>query len=245
MKTLFGLIMGLCQNISYAQKADSTRISIQVKEPDEVIAKSSYLTWENNHILAIPTKEQRKHAVTGYDLLSNLMIPEMSVERSTGNVTTPAGVLTLYIDGREVNFREVQSLRPKDISHVECFEAPTGKYAKNAYAINIVMKPLAGGGYTQLDASQSIGYLYGDNNLISKYVIGTKSMNLWAGCSFENPKTSMNENEIFNFTDYQLNRQQHYNNADNKKTGEYVQASMSNRGRNYTWMLRGAWSGMT
>ena len=244
MKALLVIIMSLCIHVTYAQKPDTTKTFIQGKELGEVVVKSSYLTREDDHILAIPTKEQRKHAVTGYDLLSNLMIPGVSVERSTGSVTTPNGAATLYIDGREVDFREVQSLRPKDVSRVEYFDVPTGKYAKDAYAINIIMKPLNNGGYTQLDASQNVGYLYGDYNLISKFVTGTKSLNLWAGYSLENPKSSMDENETFIFPDYQLNRLQHYNNADNRRTEEYVQASISNRGRKYIWMLRGgmAWN---
>ena len=244
MNALLVIIMSLCLHVTYAQKPDTTKTFIQGKELGEVVVKSSYLTREGDHILAIPTKEQRKHAVTGYDLLSNLMIPGVSVERSTGSVTTPNGAATLYIDGREVDFREVQSLRPKDVSRVEYFDVPNGKYAKDAYAINIIMKPLNNGGYTQLDASQNVGYLYGDYNLISKFVTGTKSLNLWAGYSLENPKSSMDENETFIFPDYQLNRLQHYNNADNRQTEEYVQASISNRGRKYIWMLRGgmAWN---
>ena len=244
MKTLFVTIMCLCFNVSYAQKPDTTKTSIQAKELDEVVVKASYLTREDDHILAIPTKEQRKHAVTGYDLLNNLMIPGVFVERSTGSVTTPSGAATLYIDGRKVDFREVQSLRPKDIARVEFFDVPTGKYAKDAYAINIVMKPLNNGGYTQLDASQGAGYLNGDYNLVSKFVTGTKSLNIWAGYSLENPKSSMNKNEVFNFPDYQLNRQQFYNNAGNRHMEEYVQASISNRGKKCIWMFRGgmAWN---
>ena len=244
MKALLVIIMSLCLHVTYAQKPDTIKTFIQGKELGEVVVKSSYLTREGDHILAIPTKEQRKHAVTGYDLLSNLMIPGVSVERSTGSVTTPNGAATLYIDGREVDFREVQSLRPKDVSRVEYFDVPTGKYAKDAYAINIIMKPLNNGGYTQLDASQNVGYLYGDYNLISKFVTGTKSYNLWTGYSLKNPKSAMDENETFIFPDYQLNRLQHYNNADNRQTEEYVQASISNRGRKYIWMLRGgmAWN---
>ena len=242
MKALLVIIMSLCLHISYAQKPDTTKT--QNKELNEVVVKSSLLTREDDHILAIPTKEQRKHAVTGYDLLSNLMIPGVSVDRSTGSVTTPNGAATLYIDGREVDFREIRSLRPKDISRVEYFDVPTGKYAKDAYAINIIMKPLNNGGYTQLDASQNIGYFYGDYNLISKFVTGTKSLNLWAGYSLENPKTSMDEMESFVFPNYQLNRQQYYNNASNKQAEEYVQASISNRGKKYIWMFRGgmAWN---
>ena len=244
MKALPIVIMSMFLNVSYAQKTDTTKTFVQGKELDEVVVKTSYLTRKDDHILAIPTKEQRKHAVTGYDMLSNLMVPGVSVDRLKGSVTTPNGAATLYVDGREVDFREVQSLRPKDISRVEYFDVPTGKYAKDTYAINIIMKPLNNGGYTQLDASQNVGYLYGDYNLISKFVTGTKSLNLWAGYSLENPKSSMNEDESFIFPDYQLNRLQRYNNAGNRQTEEYIQASISNRGRKYIWMLRGgmAWN---
>lgn len=234
--------MALCISVANAQEPDTAKISFQDKELKEVVVKASYLTRKDDHILAIPTREQRRHAVTGYDLLNNLMIPGVAVDRATGSVTTPAGAATLYIDGREVDFREIQSLRPRDIARVECFDMPTGKYAKDAYAINIVTKPLNNGGYTQLDAAQSIGYLHGDYNLISKYVTGTKSLNLWVGCLVENPKSSMTEHELFNFPYYQLNRLQSYNNAGNKKSEEYVQASISNRGKQYTWMLRGGLS---
>ena len=244
MKALPIAIMSMFLNVSYAQETDTTKTFVQGKELDEVVVKTSYLTRKDDHILAIPTKEQRNHAVTGYDLLSNLMVPGVSVDRLKGSVTTPNGAATLYIDGREVDFREVQSLRPKDVSRVEYFDVPTGKYAKDAYAINIIMKPLNNGGYTQLDASQNVGYLYGDYNLISKFVTGTKSLNLWAGYSLGNPKSSMNEDESFIFHDYQLNRLQCYNNAGNRQAKEYVQASISNRGRKYIWMLRGgiAWN---
>ena len=57
---------------------------------------------------------------------------------------------------------------------MEYFDIPTGKYAKDAAAINFVLRTLNNGGYTQLDAMQGLGYLNGDYNLISKYVVGSK-----------------------------------------------------------------------
>ncbi len=209
-----------------------------------MIVSASYLTREDDHILASPTKEQRKYAVTGYDLLRNLMIPGIVVDPFTGSVSTPAGAATIYIDGREVDFREVQSLRPKDIAMVEYFDIPTGKYAKDAAAINFILKALENGGYTQFDATQGVGYLYGDYNLISKFVTGTKSINLWAGYALENPKSSLYEKETFNFPKGLLNRSNSYSNAGNRETEKYVQTSISNRGKKYIWMLRGgmAWN---
>ena len=244
MKALLVILLGLYVNASYAQELDTTKVASRTKELDEVVVKAYYLSREDDHIIAMPTKEQRKHAVTGYDLLNNLMIPGISVDRMKGIVATPAGNATLYIDGRQVDFREIQSLRPKDISRVEFYDIPTGKYSKDAYSINIVMKPFNNGGYTQLDARQGVGYLNGDYNLISKFMTGSKSLNLWAGHSVENPKSTLTEHEVFNFPSYQLNRLQSYHNAGNKSVEDYVQTSISNRGKKYIWMLRGglAWN---
>ena len=42
--------------------------SVKVHRLDEVVVESSYITREDDHILAVPTKEQRRQAVSGYDL---------------------------------------------------------------------------------------------------------------------------------------------------------------------------------
>ena len=60
MKALLVIIMSLCLHVTYAQKPDTTKTFIQGKELGEVVVKSSYLTREGDHILAIPTKEQRR-----------------------------------------------------------------------------------------------------------------------------------------------------------------------------------------
>jgi hypothetical protein len=239
MKLFFTIFMGFYALLSYATEPDSVKVSNYKKELDEVVVTASYLTREDGHIFAVPTKEQRKHALTGYDLLRNLMLPGVSVNRTSGSITTPAGTATLYIDGREVEFREVQSLRPKDIARVEYFDIPTGKYAKDAAAINFVLRTINNGGYTQLDAMQGLGYLNGDYNLISKYAVGTKSINLWAGYSIENPKSTLEGTESFDSTDGILDRSNFYSNVGNRDSEGYVQASISNRGNKYIWMLRG------
>lgn len=43
MKTLFVIIMCLCFNVSYAQKPDTTKTSIQAKELDEVVVGKATL----------------------------------------------------------------------------------------------------------------------------------------------------------------------------------------------------------
>ncbi|MBW4921941.1 hypothetical protein KZY63_12290, partial [Prevotella histicola] len=83
-----------------------------------------------------------------------------------GKILTPAGPATLYINGREASFREVQGLRPKDVIRVEYYDIPTGKYAKDRAVLNYVVKNYTAGGYTQLEALQTVGFLRGDYNIL-------------------------------------------------------------------------------
>lgn len=203
----------------------------------EVVVNASYMSREDGHIVAVPTKEQRKHAFSGYDLLGNLMIPGVVVDRTNVSVATPTGTATLYIDGREATALEIQSLRPKDIAKVEYYDLPTGTYAKDAAAINFVIKKPDNGGYTQIDALQGIGFLYGDYNLVSKYVTGSKSFTLWGGYAMENPKSSYSSTESFAFS-LPVVRTTEYDNVSSRSDNGYVQTSFSNRGKSMTWMIR-------
>lgn len=211
---------------------------------NEVVVYGENVVRLDDHIMVSPTKQQRKHANTGYDLIRNLMIPGVNVDRHTGVVSSPAGNVTLYIDGREATYREIQSLRPKDIAKVEYYDVPSGKYAKDAAAINIVMKTPSDGGYIQLDALQGIGFLKGDYNLISEYIISNKSLNLWAGSSVSDPRSSFWGEETMKILPIQEVRTTNYTSNKNREDKSYVQASISNRSTSTIWMLRGglAWN---
>ncbi|MDD4535275.1 MAG: hypothetical protein PHC48_12490, partial [Prevotella sp.] len=148
-----------------------------------VTVSGQYIQQANDHYNCIPTSKQRKHSHSGYELVRSMMIPGVDVDTDSGKVSTPAGAATLYINGREATFREIQSLRSKDVVRVEYYDMPTGKYAKDLAVLNYVVKQFKSGGYTQLDALQGLGYKCGDYNLISKYSFGNYNANLWAGYS--------------------------------------------------------------
>lgn len=106
---------------------------------DLVITASSFVR-QKDKILIYPDKQQMKHASTGYDVLYNLMIPSIDVNKRTGSVTAFGGTVTLYIDGEKANFRDVMNLRPRDIENIEYYDVPTGKYANDIAAINYITK---------------------------------------------------------------------------------------------------------
>ncbi len=136
---------------------------------------------KKDHLLIIPDRQQIKHAYTGYDLLYNLMIPGISVDRHQGTVSTSKEGATLYINGRKADFREIQNLRPKDIEKIEYYDTPTDEYLGDVASINYIVKEYTTGGYVSLDGEQNIGYLKGDYNAGFKITHNQTNYMLFAG----------------------------------------------------------------
>lgn len=201
-------------------------------ELSEVVVKGASVIRQKDRLLILPDKQQVKQAGTGYDLLYNLMIPGMEVDRIKGKVKTFGGEATLYIDGRKADYREVQSLRPRDIEKVEYFDTPTGKYADDVAAINYITHQYKSGGYVAIDGRQTIGYLNGDYNIVGKLSQGNMNYTLFAGYNMNKYEGDINNNhENFVFPEYDVDRKS--NTLDNKikNNSQYVQLNIANQNK--------------
>lgn len=139
------------------------------------------------------------------------------------------GQATLYINGQKAGYREVKALRPKDIEKVEYFEMPVGKYAGDKASINYIVKQRQTGGYVILDGTQDIGYTGGDYNAGLKVEHHNIRYTLFAGHSMErNGGIRTDKEETFHFQDNEVNRTTHVDDAQLKKSGQYVQLDIRN-----------------
>lgn len=190
----------------------------------EVVVKGSSFIRQKDRILVIPDKQQVKHANTGYDLLYNLMIPNVEVDKRTGKVSTLGGSVTLYINGEKADYRDVQSLRPRDIENVEYYDVPTGKYANDVAAINYITKQYKTGGYMAVDGKQTIGYLAGDYNVNGKLNKDATTYSVWGGYGMtEHDGMQSEKHEHFMFPDYDLNRDRTMEGAAFRNNQQYIQ----------------------
>lgn len=216
-----------------------TEIPPAVMETDniqlgEVVVKGASVIRQKDRLLILPDKQQVKQAGTGYDLLYNLMIPGMEVDRMKGKVKTFGGEATLYIDGRKADYREVQSLRPRDIEKVEYFDRPTGKYIGDVASINYVTRQYKSGGYVAIDGRQTIGYLNGDYNIVSKLSQGNMNYTLFAGYSMNKYDGDLNDNyEHFVFPEYDIDRKTKTLNNKVKNNNQYVQLNIANQSKKH------------
>lgn len=214
-------------------------IAYREQHLQEIVVKAPHFTIEDDHIMCIPSTQQRKHAHTGYDVLNSIMIPGVMVDRQKREVTSPFGMVSLYINGRLADAQEIQTLRAKDIQKVEYYDLPTGKFANDNASINFVMKNPTDGGYTQLDAMQGVGYLQGDYNFITKYATPKYNFNVWGGYKLEDPKEKLTESELYNFPTNPLAKDVSCDDITHRNDHAYGVASISHSDNKSTWMLRG------
>lgn len=210
--------------------------NVQLSEVE--IEGQSYIRLKDR-VLIIPDKKQVKHASTGYDLLYNLMIPGMDIDRRGGKVGNFKGEVTLYIDGRKVDYREVQSLRPRDVEKVEYYELPTGQYVGDNTSINYITKKYKTGGYVSLDADQTIGYLKGDYNGVVKLTKENTHYTLFGGHqmgSYDGVRNTTDEQ--FHFDDYDVFRHSETVDGKTKSNSQYGQLHVMNRNKKRTLMTK-------
>ena len=195
----------------------------------EVTVKGSTFIRKKDHLLVLPDKQQIKHAFSGYDLLYNLMIPGLDVNRKDKKVTATTGEATLYINGVKADFRDVQNLRPRDIEKVEYYSMPTGKYAGDAASINYITKTYTTGGYVNMEAEQKIGYLGGNYDAAAKLSHKQTNYSFYGGYSTTGYGGIKKEkNETLFLSDYTVNRNRETGYANYRSNYKYIHLQVSN-----------------
>lgn len=203
----------------------------------EVGVAASGFIRKDDCLLVVPDEQSVKHSTTGYDLLNNLMIPGVYVDRRTKSVRTSKGEVSLYIDGRKVDSREVQQLRPKDVERIEYMDQPKGKYANDLVVVNYITKQYASGGYVSTDALQGIGYLKGDYNVSAKLSSGKTSYTLFGGHAMERTHGHGQRHEMLMFPDNPVSRDNVIDDVLNKSNQQYVQLNVNNRDERHNIVL--------
>lgn len=197
---------------------------------DEVEIKAQSIIRSGEKVLIIPEKRTIQHSKTGYDLLYNLMIPNIQVDRHAGTVKTVGGNVTLYINGRKVDYREIQNLDPNTVLKIEYFDNPTGNYLGDVASINYVIKEATSGGYLSVDAKQIIGFRSGDYNFATKIANKQTIYTVFGGHSMEKyDGIEGNTNEVFTFPHYTVNRKGITKDALTNNNRQYLQLMVQNQ----------------
>lgn len=197
---------------------------------DEVVVKGDRVTLKDNGLAIIPSKDQLQLSNSGYDLIHNLMIPGVDVDRFNGSITKLGQNVAIYIDGRKVEPKEFQAINMNSIRKIEFMDVPSGKFVGDVYAINIILKNGIEGSYFSLDGKQGLRYLDGDYNGTFQINKKRTSYQLFAGHSM----TRMNNkgsllSEQYGLSNQKVTRESETIDDLSKNNNQYFQLNISGK----------------
>lgn len=136
----------------------------------EVVVKSNAKIEKADKTVWMPTELEKKHAVSGFDLLGVMQIPELEISADAKKMTTKTGgEVVVCVNGMEVSQEEVATLLSKHIRKIEYIRAPDGKYAGKAGLVNIITRKTDFGGNVYLSAKEGFTYANGDYTAFADY----------------------------------------------------------------------------
>lgn len=136
---------------------------------------------EKGYITALPNKAQKTHSFGGFDLLANMMIPGVTVDKASGRVSALFGSASLYINGIQASVQEIRSIRAKDVVRVEYYDVPAGQYAGENAVVNFIVKSYGAGGFGEITAQQKVGFLDGKYDFVGKVEHKSTAIQLFGG----------------------------------------------------------------
>lgn len=153
-KLLFILLAfsGLSAAGSVTQEADT----IAGKNLDEVVVKAKHRWVEDDHVVFVPTRQERKLSDSPASLIDAMHLTML--KGRDGVVTTAAGdEVSIFINGVRADKVDVATFWPKEVKRIEYFENPADPtFEGSKYVLNFVMDRYVVGGVTRLFGYQTI-----------------------------------------------------------------------------------------
>ncbi len=148
---------------------------------DEVTVMADRVVKSEYGLMIFPRKDDLKFAASGQDVLYNIMLPGINVNRLTGNITHMGEEVPVYINGRQATYSEVHNIPSKLIEKVEYIDVPYGVYVTDNIAINIITKNEPGSLYLAIDGSQNLTYREGAYNAMAQYTRNNLTLQMFGG----------------------------------------------------------------
>ncbi len=203
MHTIIAIVLAMLashQMPTQASMADSIAVTDSTAIADSLIARADTLNGVvvtakeivryDDHLLLYPNKNQRQHAANGFDVVKNMMLPGVTVDRDNGSISAMGATAALYVNGLPADVNDIKMLRPKDIIRIEYFDAPRGKYSGYQLVVNFIAKKYKYGGYVMMNGSQTIGYNRGNYNASATLNHDKMTYTAFVGGGYSGPVTS-------------------------------------------------------
>lgn len=208
MRTTLIVLTALLSSACFIASAQDTVVNNEkdkAKLLDEVIVESQSIVRTKDYVLIRPTKNERSHATNAMEMLGNVMLPGVEVNKSGISVLNQAA--GIFLDGAPVTADDINKIRPQDIAKVEFIDNPSGKYSQYPYAFNFVLKKQETGGYVLGKGEETLGFQNRNYELAVSTNHKNSTFSVFGGTKYNNHGYDTEEfEEIYRLSDGTVTR---------------------------------------
>lgn len=174
------------------------------RQLNEVVVKADRRIEKGDTLSVIPSANQRKFSMNGFELFRSMMFPGLRVNTVQGELSLANGeTVQVMIDGRPVDRQHILSLRPKEVARIEYIQNPGAEYGYDSSlgaVINVIMKERTDGYAAAVVLNNAVTTATGDNFAFGKYTNGSSEYSI----NFDSEYASFSRRRIDNDNIYRM-----------------------------------------
>lgn len=176
--------------------------TLDVQMLDEVVIEAPKVIHKADMDVYHPSQSAIDNSKNGVQLLSNLMIPSLSVSDALGTIMSSGQAVQVRINGREASVEQVRNLLPSTIKRVEWIENPGLRYKGANTVLNVIVTNPETGGSLMLYATQALNQAWGQYNPSAKFNFGRSQLEVGGGYKLtENLSIHRDYEQTINYPD--------------------------------------------
>ena len=185
--------------IASAQEMTDT---MRMEELHEIVIQAPKVIRKADMDVYHPSKSAVENSKNGMQLLTNLMIPTLTVSDALGTIQAAGQSVQVRINGHESSIDQVRALLPETIKRVEWIDNPGLRYGSANYVLNLIVANPTLGGSLQTEAQPALNTAWGDYRADVKFNAGRSQWEVGGNYKLTNKiRTHRDYSETFTYTD--------------------------------------------
>lgn len=205
MLKYFPITLALLYSASaFAQTETSTEItdSLPTQELQEIVIEAPKVIRKADMEVYIPSTSAVENSMNGMQLLTNVMIPGLTVVDALNTVSASGQSVQIRINGRVADVQQLRNLIPETIKKIEWIDNPGLRYGGANYVLNVIVANPTLGGSLMLAARPALNVTWGAYNADAKFNVGRSQWSIGAEYKLtENIKSHRDYKETFTYPD--------------------------------------------
>ena len=176
--------------------------TITTQELNEVVVQAPKVIRKADMDVYYPSQSAVDNSKNGVQLLSNLMIPTLTVTEALGTIQAAGQSVQVRINGRVSTVDQVKTLLPSTVKRVEWIDNPGLRYNGASYVLNFIVSNPTVGGSLMTNAMPALNQAWGNYFADLKLNRGRSQFEVWGRFKLTNKIKSHREYvETFTYPD--------------------------------------------